>query len=474
MQFRYEGVASGSPVTGVIEAENMDAAVRNLSARGVTVRKLSAETSPQRMQSAAPPRVAPSPTISHRQRMHEFQVQVMDERGEVEWIEAPALALEELAKTLADRRQTLLNVRNAPTRGKQLGRYQAQLIFAQLSSYLRSGHSPAHSLDELAQHQMGGAEVAQAMRHTSMLVGQGDSIANGFAARPDLFLPSVAGMLRAGQVGGFLPEACNSISESMDLANRLRRWGWVLWVAVFNLCLMVPLAGAFRSGLFASWKAAESGGGTSEVIVQNVKAIMWPWAPIAFGTCILLTLAFRWLQRARYTYFRHRLAFKTPILGARSKHESIAIFAWTLAKLSETGINAGSAWWLAADAVPNLEVGRRLKVMGGTLREGSPLSQAAIDQDLLPPEFRSMLVTGEATGDIPGALHRVSQAAFQRFEWMEKLARGAVLHTGLSLMLVAAGVALIVIAIAWYRELPAKVLDGLEAIPFERIHDFRR
>ncbi|MBL8040907.1 MAG: type II secretion system F family protein [Chthonomonas sp.] len=469
MQFRFEGVSHGSPVTGLIDAANMDDAVKQLSARGVTLRKLSAATSP------APPNVA-APTARVRQpstpapaiRTQEFRTLVMDSSGQVEWIDSPAQGLENLALTLGQKRLTMLGLQPKPGGKRLVGRHQMFLFFAQLSSYLRAGHGPAHALDELGRHGMMGTEATEQIIRSARMVAEGGSIATGFSARPDLFLPNVGAMLRAGEVGGFLPEACSEISKAMDGAQKIRRWGWVIWATLVNLLLIVPAAFGLRSGLMGAWGAGERGGQFMDVLSAFGKSLLWPWLPLALLLVVVLFASARVLSGFNYTLWRHRVAFRTPILGARARHESIACFAWVLSKLTEAGISPASAWWLAADSAPNLEVGRRLKVMGGRLNDGARLSEAAIDQDLLPPEFRSMLVTGEATGDVPGALRNVAATAFQRFEWMDKLSRGAVLHVGATLLLVAGGIALIVIAIVWYRELPAKVLEGLEWVRLGR------
>lgn len=339
-------------------------------------------------------------------------------------------------------------------------------VFSQLAQQVRAGIGPAQALAGLGST-VRDKPMAEALRHAGRVAAEGGPISAVLELYPDLFPASVPGMVRAGEQGGFLPDALQAISDQALLSHKFRRFFWFVWFCAANALLAIPFAFYLRSGLLKAWEVAEGGVAAApgspagSILATFASLLLWPTLPIV-GALAAATLILRRLLSGRaWERRRHALGLRVKTFGARARHENLSVFSWTLANLGRAGIPPRNAWWLAANAVPNLAIRDRLVSMGSRMGEGAKLSEAAIDPGLFPPEYAPMLATGEAVGDVEGSLQRLAEMSRQEFETAQAYAKARSGCWGLLAVFVTMGIVLIVIAIVWYRELPARVLEGL-------------
>jgi type II secretory pathway component PulF len=310
-----------------------------------------------------------------------------------------------------------------PRKTKYTKDAEVYFLFSQLASYAKSGINPAQAFTEIASKQQRD-DLKEALLFTASRVGEGGSIADCLAMYPYLFPPHAVGAVRAGETGGYLPEAFESVAKQADDSRRMRRWMvWLGWFAV-GIPPVIPVGRALFKAVLGSWSVQDATGGTapvaSTVAAGFVKEITGPLgivSLIVFAT--FATVALLW-QTMKFRALRHRFALKLPTIGRRARAEAFASFTWHLGKLSHAAVPPRNAFQLAAETVPNLEIRGALEREGNRMTDRTKLSDALHGTKMLPYELAAMVQTGEVTGDVAGQLFNGARAQTEEFEHQSK------------------------------------------------------
>ncbi|HWD42002.1 MAG TPA: type II secretion system F family protein [Fimbriimonas sp.] len=303
---------------------------------------------------------------------------------------------------------------------------QRFFLFSQLAAALRSGINPANAFHEIGQRSAG--QFQPSLEEAAQATSHGQAISEVFARWPDLYPEHVVGTIRAGEAGGFLPEAMDEIARQAESAHAFSRWFFWTWFVVVNFLLSLPVAILLNVGFTGFWNKTWNGGGvgpngepmtpsqgTSGFLLEMWHQFLWPWGP-ATGIAYVGLWVFRnyYLSRAAKRQ-RHRLGLKFPVYGKRARHENLARFAWTMSRVSRAGISPARSWQLAAESVPNLVFRDELAGIGTQLSGAEKMSDIVFRSRMFPDEYAPMVATAEYTGDLSGALDRLSQISAGEF-----------------------------------------------------------
>ncbi|MCH7904506.1 MAG: type II secretion system F family protein [Armatimonadetes bacterium] len=391
-QYRYRALdKTGREVEGSIDAGDANAAVQRLSSQGLQIKSI--EEGVQVVQRPKPPQQPPvqlppdDPILKQPQQRVHIQ-QPID----------PAATVQ------------LRQRRTKPSTDSDL-----YFVFAQLSNLLNSGISPAESAAMLSQRNQD-AKFVGPLRHIASMTAEGTALSTAMAHYPDLFPAGIVGGVRAGEKGGYLPEACEVISKQRDEAKKLKtlfKWPLMIGAAsVFCLGLVVAAGKGISSGI-DSFDTDPSGSG-SAVWEGMLRAI---FGPVGIVLAVLVAGYFifraRWMQYEN-TLKRHDVGIKVPLFGLRAKNECLAIFSWNLGRLAKAGLSPFASWQVAADAVPNVAYADDLRKAGQGMSENTKFSELFYQSSLFPHEVAATIETGEMTGSIETALEQAMQVARDR------------------------------------------------------------
>ncbi|MBL8086613.1 MAG: type II secretion system F family protein [Chthonomonas sp.] len=466
MQFEFEGTEhAGSPVRGVVDATSANHAVEILTQRGVllkAVRPLTGMTSPRVVATAS---VSPAPVA--QRNVFRFKTYGAGD-AQVTGVEHVTRA-EHAASKLLDEGKTPWSLVDSAGREwidqhSRASDRQLHVLFAQLGDLLRAGFTPFDALSKLAQNCPFPA-VTQSLTHASHWAAEGGRISDVLALYPGIYPPGLVGMMRASELGGFLPEGTNLIAEQSMRQLKFLKHFWVVAFAVVNMVLTLPLGLAFPRAMTQAYRAteADTGGSALTVIAKTLFDMMlFTVLPITIAVFAILWLIARWLLHPKRLPLRHRLTLKLPVIGRRATHESVGTLCWTLAKLSARGISPRQSWIACSEAVPNFELRTRLLSVANGMADSMTLSQAVAKSKVVAPEYALMVQTGELTGEVSQVFDRLSAISDQSREHSELAAKGLGCSLAMNLMILAAGIVLIVVVYWWFKTLPAQVLEGLE------------
>lgn len=449
--YRYSAFdAKGTQVEGTLQANTPDEALTQLSQRGFQkARILGTATAPS----------APAPAT---QRLTQpTGNQILLNTGQKPKTPAP-FPTTGAAKSGAPVPQAI--PQRPVVRTKNIGDKDRLFLFAQLSEQLRAGIGPVQAFESIA-NVTTNSNVKESLNYVAQCANKGIPISEGLAVYPDLYPPHVIGLTRAGEEGGFLPQALKQVSDQAGAAHKFKKFHWFVWLAGLNALLSIPLVWfATRAFLFAYDRAEKAGGENAggEFINQGFGDALSKYGlyvGIFYAIVIGLYIYFR---SDSFRMPRHKLGLSVPALGRRARHESVHMFSWTLSKLAHAGLSPKRSWTLAAESVPNLEMRERLMHAGSRMTHEAKLSDVVFGARLFPDEFAPMVSTGETTGNIAGALEHLADASFTEYEVNTTMAKVRTAGCGCTAMLVTSGIVFIIFAWFWYREFYGKATGGLD------------
>lgn len=291
-------------------------------------------------------------------------------------------------------------------------------LFSQIARYLTAGVNPAEAMTRLADSHASG-KFAGALRYLSKEAASGRSVASGMKRYPYLFPPHVVGIYGAGERGGFLPDACDTIAEQSRQSHKFKVWYFWFGLTVASLLASVPMLFWALKGFEQMWTQAERTGGSVqgwELLSRSFGPALnstYPWMLGFAAVCIVCYMVW---QSMHLRALRHKLVLLVPTTRKRIRTESMMLFSWSLSNLFRGGVAPKPAVELAAECMPNLELARQMADAASRMRAETRLSEIAAQTSLLSPELKSIVMTGEFVGDMPGALANVADAQRSEFE----------------------------------------------------------
>lgn len=294
-----------------------------------------------------------------------------------------------------------------PVRTKPGTEKDVFLVFSQLASYLKSGINPQQAFQDL-KSRLPREDYASSMEAMREAAVNGEPMSAAMERYPDLYPPHAVGMIRAGEGGGFLPDAAAALSEQANNTHQFDKPFWKVRIVIRTMLLVGPLGLAFILAALDSYGRQEKSGGGADgiqLLLQEFgKTMMWPVGPAILLIGVLMLFSFWLWRKTSMRMLRHRIAMMVPVFRKRAVHEGGTLFAWTLSNLSKSGLYPQRAWQLALDVIPNLAFKEKLRGAGTRMHERTPLSNALAEAKVFPKEYALIVQTGETTGTVPQAL----------------------------------------------------------------------
>ncbi len=255
-------------------------------------------------------------------------------------------------------------------------------FFKQLHNFLRAGVPLVSAMDSLARMRQS-QELRKAIRQMQKNAMSGEPLGDALAVFPKTFTPLIIAVIRAGEQGGFLPDAANSISEYLDEELEVRR----LYRQLTLTPKLYTLAAAVVNFYFAYR------------LFTNI------WIPVL--TVWLILKVFQ--HDAKFQAMRDQAVLAIPVIGTISHEYAEAKFARAFGLLFENGVNVATGVEYAADACGNRTIRNALYPAGERLRSGVPIYTALRETGVLSNKFNDLLTTGSETGEIKSMLFQISE-----------------------------------------------------------------
>ena len=321
---------------------------------------------------------------------------------------APVTVSEADAGTGLNREINLPSIFTPRVGGKDLA-----IMSRQMATMIVSGLSLIKTLTILAE-QTENKKLAAALVEVRGDVEAGGALSESFAKHPIIFPRLMIYLVKAGEAGGFLDRALDSVAKNLESDVKLRgtiRSALtypiaVLAMAVLGVFAMLIFIVPVFEGLFASF------GGElplpTQFLVTLSKNMIWI-AP----TVIVLVVAFTiWWNRNKHTERVRKvvdpLKLKAPVFGVLASKIAIARFSRNFAIMIGSGVPILQSLSIVGETSGNWVVENALRKVQESVRTGKSIAAPLAEEPIFPSMVVQMIAVGEDSGSLQTMLDKVA------------------------------------------------------------------
>jgi len=300
-------------------------------------------------------------------------------------------------------------------RGRRVKLPDLTLFTRQLANLVRGGLPMMRTLDAL----VGNTENARLYQILSQVrddVSHGESLCDALGKHPRVFPPLYLSLVAAGEASGDLGPVLERLATflEMDLERRTQIRSALMYpillLSVGSLivfALVTFLIPKFKE-LFDEFDRALPL--TTQIVLGLSDFLSQWWWAVFLALGLLYTAHKQWLRTERGRLIWDRSRLRWPILGRLFHRAASARLARTLATLLHGGVNILDALTNVEGVVDNAHLASAIRQMRDGVREGESLGLETRKTGQFPGLLSQMMLVGEETGDVEGALNTVADA----------------------------------------------------------------
>jgi len=297
---------------------------------------------------------------------------------------------------------------------KGVGLKDLAIMSRQASTMLSSGLSLLRALSILAD-QTENKKLKDILGKVRSEVEQGVSFSDAVGKYPVDFPPIMINMIRAGEAGGFLDKAMDSIATNFEKEHKLRSTirsamtypmvvlAMSLVAVVVMLVFIVPIFQNMFSSLGGKLPLP------TMMLVYASHAMVWlgPILAVAIVLGALWYRANKHTDRVRGALDPIRL--KLPVFGALNKKIVIARFARNFSNMIGAGVPILQALRIVGEVSNNFVVQKALDRVAESVRKGESIAIPITREKVFPDMVSQMIAVGEDAGSLEMMLERIAE-----------------------------------------------------------------
>lgn len=287
--------------------------------------------------------------------------------------------------------------------GRVLDRVQLKdllFFFRQFSTLQKSGVPIVQSLDTLSRQSKDG-KMRTVLREMRGHVEAGRPISACMQRYPEVFTPLMLSLVRAGEEGGYLDNACAQLAryleQEIELRSLYRRVLFMPKLTVFGSIVIILATNAIID--------AVAPGGT-HIWSPLTQPITWLYVgPIVVGIWLFFRVG---LANPAIKYKWDQFTLMVPYLGNTLHQLAMAKFGRAFGALYAGGVPIPRGIELAADACGNEFVRANLYPAAQRMQDGASVFETLRSTGALSPIVLDMVQTGETTGNMDEMLQKMA------------------------------------------------------------------
>lgn len=304
---------------------------------------------------------------------------------------------------------------------KRIKLKELAVMSRQMATMIGAGLSLLRTLNILAA-QTESKPLAKILRIIRDEVETGVATSDAFAKHPQVFPPLMISMIRAGEAGGFLEGALDSIAVNFEKEVRLRGkiksaltypvivLAMSLLSVVSMLIFIVPVFQKMFTGLGGKLPLP------TMMLVYASHAMIWV-GPLM----LLFFIAFAiWWPRNKNTVRVRKILdpikLKLPVFGLLMRKIAVARFSRNFSDMIGAGVPILKALQIVGETSGNWVIEEALKKVAESVRQGHSLSVPLAHQPVFPPMVTQMIAVGEDAGSLEVMLDKIADFYDQEVE----------------------------------------------------------
>jgi type IV pilus assembly protein PilC len=288
------------------------------------------------------------------------------------------------------------------------------LFTKQFSTMLRAG-MPVLRLLQVLEQQTENQRLRRVTQDILERVQRGESLHASFGAHPKVFSALYANMINAGETSGALPEVLERLTRILQHEDKVR--SDVRAACRYPMIVVIMLAVAFFVLLtfvipkFA--KLFEKGGVElplpTRICLGLYGFLATHWLLIVTGVAGSILFAWTALRTPAGRYWRDRLLLGMPILGSLFIKAAMSRFSSIFAILQASGVSALDSLLILRDTIGNEAIAREFDQVSDQLVEGRGIAAPLRSAKYFPPMVVNMTAVGEESGALDELLREVAE-----------------------------------------------------------------
>ncbi|WIE64702.1 type II secretion system F family protein [Curtobacterium sp. MCLR17_036] len=296
---------------------------------------------------------------------------------------------------------------------KGVGLKDLAIMSRQASTMLTSGLSLLRALTILAD-QTENKKLKDILGKVRDDVERGVSFSEAVAKFPVDFPPIMINMIRAGETGGFLDQAMDSIATNFEKEHKLRTTiksamtypVVVLVMSLLAVAIMLIFIVPIFQDMFSSL------GGKLPLPTMMLVYLSHAMRYIAIPLAIAITVFSLW-WRANKNTDRVRavidpITLKLPVFGQLQKKIVIARFARNFSNMIGAGVPILQALRIVGEVSNNFVVKRALDNVAEAVRKGDSIAAPLSTETVFPAMVTQMVAVGEDAGSLEVMLEKIA------------------------------------------------------------------
>ena len=314
------------------------------------------------------------------------------------------------------------------------------LFFQQLTSLVRSGITIHAALDNLAARTSNRA-LAKTAFEMAERARTGGFVSEVMVQYPRIYPEHVVGLIKAGELGGFLDVAIGEVADNYEQNIALYRHAWIPKVmaiqALFVLALVQPLFPTlFPNAQFGLYLV---------LALRNVLIAGVVYGGVRIGS--------RVLQLPQHRHRRDSWALKLEPFGTLQRQSALAKFLGTLGRLYKAGLSPVQAWEGAMQTASNVVIRDSLQQAFQLMERGATFPEAFAATGLFTNSIENLIITGHESGEIVEMLEQATDYYKKQAQDAAGKARFMMLRLGVLAMMIMGGAAVLWMVKSYFKSI---------------------
>jgi type IV pilus assembly protein PilC len=288
------------------------------------------------------------------------------------------------------------------------------IMSRQMATMISAGLSLIKALSILST-QTQNKKLAGILQRVTVDVETGGSLSEAFAKHPVDFPPLMINMIRAGETGGFLEGALESLAINYEKEAKLRSsiksaMAYPVMVLLMSfvavilmLVFIVPVFKEMFDGLGSELPAP------TMVLVTLSENMIWIVPVLA----VILIAGGVWWRANRNTEAVRKvvdpLKLKAPVFGQLVRKIAIARFSRNFANMISGGVPILTALNVVGETSGNWVIARATQRIAESVRTGQSITRPLADEPVFPPMVVQMMAVGEDSGSLDTMLVKIAE-----------------------------------------------------------------
>jgi type IV pilus assembly protein PilC len=297
--------------------------------------------------------------------------------------------------------------------GKRVKTKDLAVMARQLATMIASGLSILKALSILAE-QTESKPLARTLGIVRTQVETGSSLSEALQKHPEVFPPLMVHLVRAGEVGGFLDQALESVATTFEkdvklmstIKSAMTYPVVVLVMAIVAVIGMIVFIVPVFKNMFADL-GGELPLPTQILVTLSENAY---WALPLFMVVVVVFFAW-WRRNKRTDAVRSRvdaLKLKLPVFGPLFQKVAIARVTRNLATMTKSGVPILQALAIVADTSNNWVIEKALHEVQDSVRVGRSIAGPLAEHEVFPAMVVQMIAVGEDSGSLEQMLTKIA------------------------------------------------------------------